>query len=389
MQNSNLYQAIGGTLTCNKLSSAFYARVERDPVLRPLFPGTTLTCAIEEFAAFLVQFLGGPTEDTQRRWWVSLRESHLRFKLGRKERTAWMNNMTKALDDVPIAEPVRSALLGFFARSSAYVVNEGPVPATAETGEPASDRLHHEISRRWHAQRRLDDIVAAVRSGDADRARALAEAAASQAREFAGSAGLLGLMLGSGHTTLLEYVREKLTSDPALARERYAGGTLLHDASAQANLRMVELLLRLGADPNAEGGHGPLYSLANECRVSGGGSVVRALIQSGANVNANDGVKRCTALHMAARRGNVEVAEALLDCGADIEARDSLGDTPLRRSVNCNKIEVAALLLSRGADRDSRGSKSLTPLTAARTSAMKRLLQSWSQGRNNWRQESK
>jgi ankyrin repeat protein len=86
-------------------------------------------------------------------------------------------------------------------------------------------------------------------------------------------------------------------------------------------------------------------------------------------------VKRCTALHMAARRGNVEVAAALLDCGADIEARDSLGETPLRRAVNCNKTEVAALLLSRGADRNSIGSKRLTPLRAARSDAMKRLLQ--------------
>jgi hemoglobin len=102
MQNSTLYHAIGGTLTCRKLSSAFYARVDADPLLRPLFPGTTLKCAIEEFAAFLVQFLGGPPEDTQRRWWLSLRESHLRFKLGPKERTAWLNHMIKALEDVPI-----------------------------------------------------------------------------------------------------------------------------------------------------------------------------------------------------------------------------------------------------------------------------------------------
>jgi hemoglobin len=389
MQDSNLYRAIGGTLTCRKLSSAFYARVARDPVLRPLFPGKKLTCAIEEFAAFLVQFLGGPTEDTQRRWWLSLRESHLRFKLGQKERTAWMNNMSLALDGVPIAEPARSALLGFFEQSSAYVVNQGQVPATEERSEPPGDRLAQEMAHRWNAQRRLDEIVAAVRRGDADRAIALAEAGVSPVRDFAGSAALLGLMLGSGHNTLLEYVREKLVRDPVLARERYAGRTLLHDASAQANLSLVQLLLRLGADPNTEGAHGPLYCLANECRVSGGGSVVRALVQGGAKVNAHEGAKRCTALHMAARRGNVEVAASLLDCGADIEARDRLGDTPLRRSVNCNKIEVAALLLSRGADRDSRGKKDLTPLTAARTSAMKRLLQSSSQGRNKRRPESK
>ena len=65
---TGLYQAVGGTGTCRKLSAAFYARVQRDPVLRPLFPGKTLRCAIEEFAAFLAQFLGGPPEDAQRRW---------------------------------------------------------------------------------------------------------------------------------------------------------------------------------------------------------------------------------------------------------------------------------------------------------------------------------
>src|SRR5712691_4102996 len=113
-QASNLYQAVGGTAACRKLSALFYARVEQDPLLRPLFPGKTLKCAIEEFAAFLVQFLGGPSEDAQRRWWLSLRESHLRFKIGQKERDAWMNNMVKALDDVQIGAPVRSALHGFF-----------------------------------------------------------------------------------------------------------------------------------------------------------------------------------------------------------------------------------------------------------------------------------
>ena len=88
MDGFNLYQAIGGAVTCRNLSAAFYARVGRDPVLRPLFPGKTHKCAIEAFSAFLAQFLGGPPEDAQRRWWLSLRESHLRFKIGQKERDA-------------------------------------------------------------------------------------------------------------------------------------------------------------------------------------------------------------------------------------------------------------------------------------------------------------
>jgi hemoglobin len=382
MDGFNLYQTIGGTVTCRKLSAAFYARVERDPVLRPLFPGKTFKCAIEEFAAFLAQFLGGAAEDAQRRWWLSLRESHLRFNIGHKERDAWMKNMIQALDDVQIDEPVRGALLGFFEQSSAYVVNVGEAPAGADDrGALSGDSVHHEISQRWSAQRTLDEAVAAVHHGDADRSIALAESSTLQTY-FQGNrsvfAAFLASMIGSGDNTLLDYVRRQLVADPALALQRYSSRTLLHGAAAAGNLSMVELLLHLGAVPNVMdgGGHTPLYCVANECQVRDGASVVRVLVHAGANVNACDGVKHCTALHMAARRGNVEVAEALLDCGADIEARDSLSETPLRRAVNCNKTGVAALLVSRGADLHSWGSKRLTPLSAARTGAMREILQS-------------
>src|SRR6266852_1534523 len=107
----DLYQVIGGTTTCRKLSVAFYSRVKGDPLLSPFFPGKTLTCAIEEFAAFLTQFLGGPSEDSQRRWWLSLRESHLRFQIGDRERKAWLANMAGAFDDVYVAGPLRRELL--------------------------------------------------------------------------------------------------------------------------------------------------------------------------------------------------------------------------------------------------------------------------------------
>jgi hemoglobin len=388
MPGSNLYDAIGGREACRSLAVAFYARVERDPLLRPLFPGTTFRCAIEEFAAFLAQFFGGPSEDTQRRWWLSLRESHLRFKIGPGERDAWMANMVSALDDVRIEEPIRSQLLRFFERSSAHVVNHGEAVALeAGQNEARCDGAHEEMSRRWDAQTRLDEAVAAICSGDANRAIALAEGSALKTYAPSVMTGLLALMVRCGQSTrqsaMLDYVRAKLTSDPALVQARYAGRTLLHGAAAGGSLTTVELLLSLGADPNAadSGGHTPLYCVGNECAAEGGGKVVRALVQGGADVNADDGVKHCTSLHMAARRGNVEVAGALLDCGADIEARDRLGDTPLRRSVNCDKAGVAALLLARGADMHSVGSKGVTPHLAARSVAMRRLMQSTADGR--------
>jgi truncated hemoglobin YjbI len=357
MDSVDLYQAVGGRSVCRQLSEAFYARVKRDPVLRPLFPGKSLRCAVEAFTAFLAQFLGGPAEDAESRWWLSLRESHLRFKIGPRERQAWMSNMIEALADAPIDQPVRLALHDLFLRSSAYLVNTGQglrEPAALEN--PSDDRIHREIAQRWREQRALDDLVAAIRYGDAGRALELAQSPPLQhrfARDRPVFAHALGLMMGCGSDPFMEYAERELLADPALAsvRKRY-GLTLLHDASGQGSLRMVELLLRLGADPNAgvPGGRTPLYCVANECHVTGGGNIVRALVRAGAHVNEPCGAKRCTALHMAARRGNTEVAEALLDCGADINARDTAGDTPLRRAKNCRKAGVAQLLVSRGAD---------------------------------------
>ncbi len=210
---------------CRGLSAAFYARVDRDTLLRPLFPGTTLKCAMEEFAAFLAQFLGGPSEDTQRRWWLSLRESHMRFRIGQKERDAWIANMVSALDDVHIEEPMRSQLLGFFERSSAYVVNHGDAVVPKEGRST-------EISRRWDAQTTLDEAVAAIRAGDASRAIALAESPALSAYGASVTSGVLALMIRSGQSVMLEHVRAKLTGNPSLTKERYAGRTLLHEAAA-------------------------------------------------------------------------------------------------------------------------------------------------------------
>jgi ankyrin repeat protein len=46
---------------------------------------------------------------------------------------------------------------------------------------------------------------------------------------------------------------------------------------------------------------------------------------------------------------NVDVARELLDSGADVNAKDRKGDTPLQRAINCRKKEVSQLLLEHGA----------------------------------------
>src|SRR3989475_11646478 len=148
---SALLEALGGEEGCRRLSAAFYARVGKDPVLRPLFPGKGLRCATEEFAAFLIQFLGGDEEQTQFRWWLSLRESHARFQIGPNARGAWLRQMEATLEAAPLDDATRNALRHFFSCSSAYVI-----------GRDTAESDHEELSARWSEQRALDTVIAAI-----------------------------------------------------------------------------------------------------------------------------------------------------------------------------------------------------------------------------------
>lgn len=388
--STDLYETLGGMDACRELARAFYARVEHDPVLRPLYPPTLKGCPIEALGDFFVQFLGGPYVYAPRRWWLSLREAHLRFNIGQRERDAWLEDMFGAIDDLHIKEPARGALRWYFEQAATYLINhqragaDVPAPSSQPSikgQELSTDAIHQDIARRWHTQQVLEEVVVAVRRGNADGALTLMESPLLQTyfdRDRAAYLSLLAIFSGSDHPVLLQYVCRELISHPDLAQEPYTyGRVLLHGVAANGSLSIVELLLQLGANPNAtdRAGHTPLYCVGNECYEESGGDIVRALVQAGADVDTPCDLKHCTALHMAARRGNILVAGALLDCKANIEVRDKSGDTPLRRAVNCGKAEMVAFLLSRGADAHAKGSRGLTPWQAARGGTMKKVLQ--------------
>jgi uncharacterized protein len=82
-----------------------------------------------------------------------------------------------------------------------------------------------------------------------------------------------------------------------------------------------------------------------------GPAVVRVLIAAGADPNARPSGKGFaeTPLHWAASSDDVEVAGALIDLGADIEAPDGSIGTPLGNAVGYACWDVARLLVARGA----------------------------------------
>ena len=175
----------------------------------------------------------------------------------------------------------------------------------------------------------------------------------------------------------VEVLREKLKAAPSLARANDRGRNLICAAAIALDIPRLRLLLEFGADIEAKdaGGHTPLYRVADSrSDEKKGQTAIALLIGQGANVNQVTGVGGITPLHMSARRGTTGIAEALLNAGADIEARDKKGETPLRRAVNCGQERMVCLLLSRGADRNSTDKKGRTPIDAARSENVRKLI---------------
>jgi cytohesin len=94
-------------------------------------------------------------------------------------------------------------------------------------------------------------------------------------------------------------------------------------------------------------------------------AVQELLVANGANVGARDNGGR-TPLHVAALSGRADLAQFLLARGADVNARDSEdGVTPLHMAAFNGQRPVAELLLVSKADINARDREGQTPLTLA------------------------
>jgi hypothetical protein len=263
---------------------------------------------------------------------LSVHESHERFQISAAERGAWLKHMRATLDSLPLDDTVKHALRQFFVQSSAYMVDK-----------PTEPIEHGELAQRWDGQLALDETMREIAAGRDDEAIAKARQFADRPSVFV---GLLTRMMQTRRDGLIDFVVDVLERDASITLHRFAGKTLLHYAAGAGCLEAVRLLLRLGMDPNVQdsGKHTPLYSVANECAIETGPEIVRALVDAGANVNWQGGAAQATPLHMAARRGHLSIAQALLDCGATADLKDRKGETPRQRAINCRKPSIVQLL---------------------------------------------
>jgi len=117
------YDAIGGEPTFRRIVARFYAEVAADEVLMALYPEDDLGPAEERLTLFLMQYWGGPTTYSDERGHPRLRMRHAPFRIGPRERDAWLRAMRVAVDEAGLAEPHREQLWSYLESTAAHMIN--------------------------------------------------------------------------------------------------------------------------------------------------------------------------------------------------------------------------------------------------------------------------
>jgi len=133
-------------------------------------------------------------------------------------------------------------------------------------------------------------------------------------------------------------------------------------AAGKGNLELVNLLLTHKANPAAfstqHAGCCGLHIAAEKNYVE----VVEALLKAGVDVNIRSEKQKLTPLISAACCGSLEAVKALLKSSADIDAQSSTGNTALMLAIDRGKIDVALTLIEAGANLEIKGQKGWTAL---------------------------
>lgn len=148
-------------------------------------------------------------------------------------------------------------------------------------------------------------------------------------------------LLAKSPELAVEQVSEATLYQTGIFHWIYEGDTALHLAAAGYRVELARLLIKAGADVNAAHNHrlgAPLHYAAdgyinhpawNPKRQA---AMIRCLVEAGADVDARD-KNGATPLHRAVRTRCAAAVKCLFDAGCDATIRNNSGSTPFHLAV--------------------------------------------------------
>jgi ankyrin repeat protein len=148
-------------------------------------------------------------------------------------------------------------------------------------------------------------------------------------------------------------------------RDKEFEQTALTLAAWSGSARSVEFLIRAGADVNAQTrlGPEPKFVDPNAGRASHGDGILRGGVPERGSRPARAGMM--TPLHYAAREGHTAVAALLVGAGARVDQPEANGVRPLLLAIMNDHADTARFLIEHGADVNADDWYGRTPLWAA------------------------
>jgi quinoprotein dehydrogenase-associated probable ABC transporter substrate-binding protein len=264
--------------------------------------------------------------------------------------------------DVPLVKCSRCVVPGDLPSHGSYTkpfeISQGPKAEASPDQLVTRARLEAWLAEGADVQ---TELANAVLASDADRIRFLVEKGADVNKHDAQGYGALQAAARNRNEKIIPL----LISLKANVNGRDNDGfTALIHAAERNHVPSIRALVAAGADleESVDGGFGPL-SLAIE---SGKFLAAKALIELGANVNAAAGTDRVTPIMVTAsqlavgeaakeierRQGlrSTDIATALVERGANVNAANVHGITPLMIAAARGNIPMLGLLLEAGAN---------------------------------------
>lgn len=266
---------------------------------------------------------------------------------------------------VPLVECDRCIVSGDLPSHGPYKAPARVAAARQVQAEPSEAQLTQQIDAALAGGGTLDEeLFNAVLADDLTRARYLiGRGADANARNAQHQTPLMTAVMNGYEPVTAVLLDHK--ADPNAGDND--GWTVLMHAVQRNDPKMVRLLAAHGVDLEAVNRKG-VTALAMAAQYDKGPAAV-ALIESGAKVDSVVGKARYTPLMISAFSGALPVAQALVQHGAQVNARNEGGLTPFMIAAASNRPEMAVLLLKAGADAALKDDKGRTAMMLAREGA--------------------
>ncbi|MDP9727404.1 globin [Alicyclobacillus tolerans] len=122
MEVKSIYEAIGGQNTIANLVDIFYTKVQKNELLRPLFP-EDIKPVRDKQLMFLTQFFGGPSLYTNMYGHPMLRAKHLAHPITQAHASEWIRCMEESLNQIGIDHSVQEFMLERLRLTAQHMIN--------------------------------------------------------------------------------------------------------------------------------------------------------------------------------------------------------------------------------------------------------------------------